>query len=245
MNEQLRSSRRRPDDARLRSLVSETPLATHEYGEVQRHADAMARARDAVAATVADLEATRTSSCSTSGSDPLSPAPRRRPARAGQGRDRRGRGHHPARPEGDPRLGRLRGGGRDRAAATRRSSWSPSTKPDLAILDVKMPGMTASQAAREITSADARSRSWCSPPSASATSSRTPATPAWRPISSSRSGATSCCRAIDSVLATLPEEWAIEDEIETFGRRCGRRGQDRDPPAGRRGQGRADGPATA
>jgi len=44
------------EDARLRSLVSETPLAAHEYGEVRRHADAMARARDALLAAVWDLE---------------------------------------------------------------------------------------------------------------------------------------------------------------------------------------------
>jgi hypothetical protein len=44
------------EDARLRSLVSETPLAAHEYGEVRRHADAMAKARDAMVATVGDLE---------------------------------------------------------------------------------------------------------------------------------------------------------------------------------------------
>ena len=47
------------EDARLRSLVSETPLATHEYGEVRRHADAMARARDALIATVTELEQRR------------------------------------------------------------------------------------------------------------------------------------------------------------------------------------------
>jgi len=44
------------EDARLRSLVSETPLAAHEYGEVKRHADAMGKARDALIATVGDLE---------------------------------------------------------------------------------------------------------------------------------------------------------------------------------------------
>jgi hypothetical protein len=44
------------EDSRLRSLVSETPLAAHEYGEVKRHADAMAKARDALLATVGDLE---------------------------------------------------------------------------------------------------------------------------------------------------------------------------------------------
>ncbi|HMD47087.1 MAG TPA: hypothetical protein VKG43_13050 [Acidimicrobiales bacterium] len=44
------------EEARLRALVSETPLATHEHDEVRRHADAMARARAALAASVADLE---------------------------------------------------------------------------------------------------------------------------------------------------------------------------------------------
>ena len=47
------------EDARLRSLVSETPLAAHEYGEVRRHADAMARAREALMAAVEDLERRR------------------------------------------------------------------------------------------------------------------------------------------------------------------------------------------
>jgi hypothetical protein len=44
------------EDSRLRSLVSETPLAAHEYGEVKRHADAMAKARDALVVAVGDLE---------------------------------------------------------------------------------------------------------------------------------------------------------------------------------------------
>jgi len=44
------------EDARLRSLVSETPLAAHEYGEVRRHADAMAKAREALVSTVSELE---------------------------------------------------------------------------------------------------------------------------------------------------------------------------------------------
>jgi hypothetical protein len=44
------------EDARLRSLVSETPLAAHEYGEVRRHADAMGRAREALLSTVTELE---------------------------------------------------------------------------------------------------------------------------------------------------------------------------------------------
>ncbi len=47
------------EDARLRSLVSETPLAAHDYGEVKRHVDAMERAREALVSTVAELERRR------------------------------------------------------------------------------------------------------------------------------------------------------------------------------------------
>jgi hypothetical protein len=43
-------------DARLRALVSETPLADHEHRGAQRHADAMARSRAAVAESIAELE---------------------------------------------------------------------------------------------------------------------------------------------------------------------------------------------
>lgn len=44
------------DEARIRSLVSETPLANREYAEAQRHADAMQRSRRSVAAEVAELQ---------------------------------------------------------------------------------------------------------------------------------------------------------------------------------------------
>jgi len=44
------------DDARLRALVSETPLAGREHHDAQRHADAMARHREGVAASIRDLE---------------------------------------------------------------------------------------------------------------------------------------------------------------------------------------------
>jgi hypothetical protein len=43
------------EDARLRALVSETPLANKEYQQAQRHADAMERSRKALVATVAEL----------------------------------------------------------------------------------------------------------------------------------------------------------------------------------------------
>jgi phage shock protein A len=59
LNEQYTVVSDAAEDARLRSLVSETPLAAHEYGEVRRHADAMTRARDALVANIADLERRR------------------------------------------------------------------------------------------------------------------------------------------------------------------------------------------
>jgi hypothetical protein len=44
------------DDARLRALVSETPLADREQREARRHADAMARRRAEVVESIAALE---------------------------------------------------------------------------------------------------------------------------------------------------------------------------------------------
>jgi uncharacterized protein (DUF3084 family) len=44
------------DDARLRALVSETPMAGREHDEARRHADAMARHRADLAAQIAELE---------------------------------------------------------------------------------------------------------------------------------------------------------------------------------------------
>ncbi len=55
LDEQLLVVAEEAEEARVRSLVSETPLAAHEYAEVRRHADAMGRARDALRSTVADL----------------------------------------------------------------------------------------------------------------------------------------------------------------------------------------------
>lgn len=56
VDEQLAALADAADDARLRALVSETPLAGREHAEAQRHADAMARHRAAVAASIAELE---------------------------------------------------------------------------------------------------------------------------------------------------------------------------------------------
>lgn len=53
--EQLAFLREEADDARLRALVSETPIADHERREAERHADALARHRDALQAQVAEL----------------------------------------------------------------------------------------------------------------------------------------------------------------------------------------------
>jgi hypothetical protein len=44
------------EDARLRALVSETPIAGREHTDAQRHADAMARHRAEVVARVTELE---------------------------------------------------------------------------------------------------------------------------------------------------------------------------------------------
>ncbi len=54
--EQLAALAETADDARIRALVSETPLAEHEHAEAQKHADAMARHRAAVLNELDDLE---------------------------------------------------------------------------------------------------------------------------------------------------------------------------------------------
>jgi uncharacterized coiled-coil DUF342 family protein len=59
IEEQLTALSDAADDARIRSLVSETPLAHREYVEAQRHADAMERTYRAVAADVAELQASQ------------------------------------------------------------------------------------------------------------------------------------------------------------------------------------------
>ena len=56
-DEQLAQLAGEADDARLRSLVSETPLAEREHREAARHADAMTRHRSEVVADIARLEA--------------------------------------------------------------------------------------------------------------------------------------------------------------------------------------------
>lgn len=55
-DEQLAALAEAADDARIRALVSETPLAEREHAEAQKHAEAMARHRASVANDMAELE---------------------------------------------------------------------------------------------------------------------------------------------------------------------------------------------
>ena len=55
-DEQLAHLSEAADDARLRSLVSETPVAEREHQEAQRHAEAMQRHRADVIAEIGQLE---------------------------------------------------------------------------------------------------------------------------------------------------------------------------------------------
>lgn len=58
-DEQLAHFADEADDARIRALVSETPLAEQEHREAQRHADAMGRHRSDVIAELESLERTQ------------------------------------------------------------------------------------------------------------------------------------------------------------------------------------------
>lgn len=55
-DEQLAQLSDEADDARLRSLVSETPIAEREHREAARHAEAMGRHRTDVLASIERLE---------------------------------------------------------------------------------------------------------------------------------------------------------------------------------------------
>ncbi|HLI75117.1 MAG TPA: hypothetical protein VKU86_14665 [Acidimicrobiales bacterium] len=56
LDEQLAVLNDAADDARIRSLVSETPLAGYEYADAQRHADAATRARASLSDSIGELE---------------------------------------------------------------------------------------------------------------------------------------------------------------------------------------------
>jgi len=55
-NEQVVFLEDEADEARLRALVAETPLGDVEARDARRHADALARHRDALAGSIAELE---------------------------------------------------------------------------------------------------------------------------------------------------------------------------------------------
>jgi flagellar biosynthesis chaperone FliJ len=55
-DEQLAQLADEADDARLRSLLSETPIAEREHREAARHADAMGRHRTDVVHSIEHLE---------------------------------------------------------------------------------------------------------------------------------------------------------------------------------------------
>jgi len=56
IDEQLVQLADEAEDSRIRSLVSETPLADHEFREARRHADAMRSRRIEVVDEIAELE---------------------------------------------------------------------------------------------------------------------------------------------------------------------------------------------
>jgi hypothetical protein len=58
-DEQLAQLADAADDARLRALVSETPLADREHRAASKHAEAMSRHRADVARVIAELEQTQ------------------------------------------------------------------------------------------------------------------------------------------------------------------------------------------
>jgi hypothetical protein len=59
IDEQLAVLSEAADGARIRALVSETPLADREHLEARKHSDAMARSRAAVVASINELEGTQ------------------------------------------------------------------------------------------------------------------------------------------------------------------------------------------
>jgi len=59
IDEQLDAMTEAAEEARLRSLLSETPLAARDYGEARRHADVLMRARQTLVDHLGDLQRRR------------------------------------------------------------------------------------------------------------------------------------------------------------------------------------------
>lgn len=59
VDEQLAFFSEAADDARLRALVSETPLADKEHREARKHAEAMNRRRAEIVTSIQELERTQ------------------------------------------------------------------------------------------------------------------------------------------------------------------------------------------
>ena len=57
--EQLRQFADEADEARLRAIVADSPAASREHRDAQRHAEAMTRHRNDVVAEIAKLERTQ------------------------------------------------------------------------------------------------------------------------------------------------------------------------------------------
>ena len=55
VDEQLAALNEAAEEARVRSLVSETPLAHRDYTEAQRHVDAMARSRRSLQSSIDEM----------------------------------------------------------------------------------------------------------------------------------------------------------------------------------------------
>ncbi len=59
VDEQLAALSEAADEARIRSLVSETPLAHREYAEAKRHADVLARSQQSLRDTIEQMRASQ------------------------------------------------------------------------------------------------------------------------------------------------------------------------------------------
>jgi phage terminase Nu1 subunit (DNA packaging protein) len=59
VDEQLAALTEAAEEARVRSLVSETPLAHREYSEAQRHADVLARSQRSLQVTIEQMRASQ------------------------------------------------------------------------------------------------------------------------------------------------------------------------------------------